>query len=194
MAPFQNITQLSFRLILEPMFGEYSIIVKRSSGKTLTHPFTVNRYGNHLLLIIVLYKWSFQRTRQSNFYVRIRKSRWCFIWCSPISLSWPFLLCHLSCSSLFAFIFFSDPCLYFLRNISFYKIYTNFWEVLQQIKCKVMRIKKRNERKIIMITYWCNTEFGAIETWSIQIWTKENMVYRSILSYIIVISFALQYL
>ncbi|XP_014307153.1 ovostatin homolog 2-like [Myotis lucifugus] len=43
-APFQNITQLSFRLISEPMFGEYSIIVNRASGKTLTHPFTVNRY------------------------------------------------------------------------------------------------------------------------------------------------------
>ncbi|KAK1341410.1 LOW QUALITY PROTEIN: hypothetical protein QTO34_017816 [Cnephaeus nilssonii] len=43
-APFQNITQLSFRLISEPMFGEYSIVVKRASGKTLAHPFTVNRY------------------------------------------------------------------------------------------------------------------------------------------------------
>ncbi|KAM8776859.1 ovostatin homolog 2-like [Rhynchonycteris naso] len=41
---FQNITQLSFRLISEPMFGDYTIVVKRTSGKTLTHKFTVNRY------------------------------------------------------------------------------------------------------------------------------------------------------
>ncbi|XP_045443698.1 ovostatin homolog 2-like [Pipistrellus kuhlii] len=42
--PFQNITQLSFRLISEPMFGEYSIVVKTASGRMLAHPFTVNRY------------------------------------------------------------------------------------------------------------------------------------------------------
>ncbi|XP_066120212.1 ovostatin homolog 2-like [Saccopteryx bilineata] len=41
---FQNITQLSFRLISEPMFGDYTIVVKKTSGKTLTHKFTVNRY------------------------------------------------------------------------------------------------------------------------------------------------------
>ncbi|XP_057159317.1 ovostatin homolog 2-like [Ursus arctos] len=41
---FQNITQLSFRLISEPMFGDYSIFVRRKSGKTLTHQFTVDRY------------------------------------------------------------------------------------------------------------------------------------------------------
>ncbi|XP_016077213.1 PREDICTED: ovostatin homolog 2-like [Miniopterus natalensis] len=43
-APFQNITQLSFRLISEPMFGDYSIVVRSASGRTLTHQFTVNRY------------------------------------------------------------------------------------------------------------------------------------------------------
>ncbi|XP_045637175.1 ovostatin homolog 2-like [Ursus americanus] len=41
---FQNITQLSFRLISEPTFGDYSIFVRRKSGKTLTHQFTVDRY------------------------------------------------------------------------------------------------------------------------------------------------------
>ncbi|EFB16893.1 hypothetical protein PANDA_014866, partial [Ailuropoda melanoleuca] len=41
---FQNITQLSFQLISEPMFGDYSIFVRRKSGKTLTHQFTVDRY------------------------------------------------------------------------------------------------------------------------------------------------------
>ncbi|CAK7298902.1 Ovostatin homolog 2 [Vulpes lagopus] len=41
---FKNITQLSFQLISEPMFGDYSIFVKRKSGKTLTHQFTVDRY------------------------------------------------------------------------------------------------------------------------------------------------------
>ncbi|XP_037023728.2 ovostatin homolog 2-like [Artibeus jamaicensis] len=41
---FQNITQLSFQLISEPMFGDYSIIVKRTSGEMLMHPFTVDRY------------------------------------------------------------------------------------------------------------------------------------------------------
>uniref|UniRef100_A0A8B9Y444 Uncharacterized protein n=1 Tax=Bos mutus grunniens TaxID=30521 RepID=A0A8B9Y444_BOSMU len=39
----QNITELSFQLILEPVFGDYSIVVKEKSGKTLTHQFTVNR-------------------------------------------------------------------------------------------------------------------------------------------------------
>lgn len=42
---FRNITQLSFQLISEPMFGDYSIAVERTSGKTLMHQFTVNRYG-----------------------------------------------------------------------------------------------------------------------------------------------------
>ncbi|ELK10442.1 Ovostatin like protein 2 [Pteropus alecto] len=41
---FQNITQLSFPLISEPMFGDYSIIVQRKSRNTLIHQFTVNRY------------------------------------------------------------------------------------------------------------------------------------------------------
>nr|XP_031300000.1 ovostatin homolog 2-like [Camelus dromedarius] len=41
---FHNITELSFQLISEPMFGDYSIIVHRKSGKTLTHQFTVNRH------------------------------------------------------------------------------------------------------------------------------------------------------
>nr|XP_002712818.1 ovostatin homolog 2 [Oryctolagus cuniculus] len=41
---FQNITQLSFRLISEPMFGDYSMVVTRKSGRTLTHNFAVNRY------------------------------------------------------------------------------------------------------------------------------------------------------
>uniref|UniRef100_A0A8C7B1L0 OVOS protein n=1 Tax=Neovison vison TaxID=452646 RepID=A0A8C7B1L0_NEOVI len=40
----QNITQLSFQLISEPMFGDYSIFVRRKSGNTLTHQFTVDRY------------------------------------------------------------------------------------------------------------------------------------------------------
>ncbi|XP_010853776.1 PREDICTED: LOW QUALITY PROTEIN: ovostatin homolog 2-like [Bison bison bison] len=39
----QNITELSFQLILEPVFGDYSIVVKEKSRKTLTHQFTVNR-------------------------------------------------------------------------------------------------------------------------------------------------------
>ncbi|XP_047405683.1 ovostatin homolog 2-like [Sciurus carolinensis] len=41
---FRNITQLSFQLISEPMFGDYTIVVKRKSGNTLTHQFTVNKY------------------------------------------------------------------------------------------------------------------------------------------------------
>uniref|UniRef100_G1LBI2 Uncharacterized protein n=1 Tax=Ailuropoda melanoleuca TaxID=9646 RepID=G1LBI2_AILME len=53
---FQNITQLSFQLISEPMFGDYSIFVRRKSGKTLTHQFTVDRYGNQLLLVVVPYE------------------------------------------------------------------------------------------------------------------------------------------
>ena len=70
----QNITELSFQLILEPVFGDYSIVVKEKSGKTLTHQFTVNRNGNQLLIMIVLYNWSVQRiVQQNNFYVRIRQ-------------------------------------------------------------------------------------------------------------------------
>ncbi|XP_019489013.1 PREDICTED: ovostatin homolog 2-like [Hipposideros armiger] len=41
---FQNITQLSFQLISEPMFGDYSIVVERKSGRTLANQFTVVRY------------------------------------------------------------------------------------------------------------------------------------------------------
>ncbi|XP_054447415.1 ovostatin homolog 2-like [Pteronotus mesoamericanus] len=41
---FQYITQLSFQLISEPMFGDYSIVVSRTTGKMLIHQFTVNRY------------------------------------------------------------------------------------------------------------------------------------------------------
>uniref|UniRef100_A0A2K5RQQ7 Alpha-2-macroglobulin domain-containing protein n=1 Tax=Cebus imitator TaxID=2715852 RepID=A0A2K5RQQ7_CEBIM len=41
---FRNITQLSFQLISEPMFGDYWIVVKRNSGKTVTHQFAVKRY------------------------------------------------------------------------------------------------------------------------------------------------------
>uniref|UniRef100_A0A8D1N8B6 Ovostatin homolog 2-like n=1 Tax=Sus scrofa TaxID=9823 RepID=A0A8D1N8B6_PIG len=40
----QNITELSFQLISEPMVGDYSIVVKRESGKMLMHQFTVNKY------------------------------------------------------------------------------------------------------------------------------------------------------
>ncbi|XP_012587793.1 PREDICTED: ovostatin homolog 2-like [Condylura cristata] len=43
-ASFQNITQLSFQLTSEPMFGDYSIVVQRKSGKTTTHQFAVNKY------------------------------------------------------------------------------------------------------------------------------------------------------
>ncbi|XP_017749794.1 PREDICTED: ovostatin homolog 1 [Rhinopithecus bieti] len=41
---FRNITQLSFQLISEPMFGDYWIVVKKNSGKTVTHQFAVKRY------------------------------------------------------------------------------------------------------------------------------------------------------
>uniref|UniRef100_A0A2K5I659 Alpha-2-macroglobulin domain-containing protein n=1 Tax=Colobus angolensis palliatus TaxID=336983 RepID=A0A2K5I659_COLAP len=41
---FRNITQLSFQLISEPMFGDYWIVVKKNSGKIVTHQFAVKRY------------------------------------------------------------------------------------------------------------------------------------------------------
>nr|Q6IE37.2 RecName: Full=Ovostatin homolog 1; Flags: Precursor [Homo sapiens] len=41
---FRNITQLSFQLISEPMFGDYWIVVKRNSRETVTHQFAVKRY------------------------------------------------------------------------------------------------------------------------------------------------------
>ncbi|XP_008823714.1 ovostatin homolog [Nannospalax galili] len=40
---FRNITQLSFQLTPEPMFGDYTIVVRRQSGTTVTHQFTVNQ-------------------------------------------------------------------------------------------------------------------------------------------------------
>ncbi|KAM6162669.1 LOW QUALITY PROTEIN: ovostatin homolog 2-like [Erethizon dorsatum] len=40
---FQNITQLSFQLSSEPMFGDYTIVVEGKSGQTRTHQFTVNK-------------------------------------------------------------------------------------------------------------------------------------------------------
>ncbi|CAH7422789.1 ovostatin homolog [Phodopus roborovskii] len=39
----RNITQLSFRLTPEPMFGDYTIVIRGQSGMTVVHPFTVNR-------------------------------------------------------------------------------------------------------------------------------------------------------
>ncbi|EHB11228.1 Ovostatin-like protein 2, partial [Heterocephalus glaber] len=39
----QNITQLSFQLSSEPMFGDYTIAVEGKSGQTWTHQFTVNK-------------------------------------------------------------------------------------------------------------------------------------------------------
>uniref|UniRef100_A0A8C5L3Z1 Alpha-2-macroglobulin like 1 n=1 Tax=Jaculus jaculus TaxID=51337 RepID=A0A8C5L3Z1_JACJA len=39
----QNITQLSFQLTAEPMLGDYRIVVRRPSGTTVIHQFTVNR-------------------------------------------------------------------------------------------------------------------------------------------------------
>ncbi|XP_005378941.1 PREDICTED: ovostatin homolog isoform X1 [Chinchilla lanigera] len=40
---FQNITQLSFQLSSEPMFGDYTIVVEEKSGQTWAHQFTVNK-------------------------------------------------------------------------------------------------------------------------------------------------------
>ncbi|XP_010606095.1 ovostatin homolog [Fukomys damarensis] len=39
----QNITQLSFQLSSEPMFGDYTIAVEGKSGQMWTHQFTVNK-------------------------------------------------------------------------------------------------------------------------------------------------------
>ncbi|KAK7805043.1 hypothetical protein U0070_021725, partial [Myodes glareolus] len=41
---FRNITQLAFHLTPEPMFGDYTIAVRKLSGMTVVHQFTVNRY------------------------------------------------------------------------------------------------------------------------------------------------------
>ncbi|EQB79006.1 Alpha-2-macroglobulin precursor-like protein [Camelus ferus] len=70
---FHNITELSFQLISEPMFGDYSIIVHRKSGKTLTHQFTVNRHGNQLLLVaVVFYEWhTFGQPVQGRAQIRV---------------------------------------------------------------------------------------------------------------------------
>ncbi|KAL1791017.1 pregnancy zone protein-like, partial [Sigmodon hispidus] len=40
---FRNITQLSFHLTPEPMFGDYTIVIRKQSGMTVVHQFTVNR-------------------------------------------------------------------------------------------------------------------------------------------------------
>lgn len=95
MTSFQNITQLSFRLISEPMFGDYSIIVQRKSGNTLIHQFTVNRYGNPLLMV-VLHKWRVQKLNKTTSMLESHKSRRDSISCSATFLSWPLLLRRLS--------------------------------------------------------------------------------------------------
>ncbi|EDK99895.1 cDNA sequence BC048546, isoform CRA_c, partial [Mus musculus] len=40
---FRNITQLSFQLTLEPILGDYTIVIKTQSGMTVMDHFTVNR-------------------------------------------------------------------------------------------------------------------------------------------------------
>ncbi|XP_057623601.1 ovostatin homolog [Chionomys nivalis] len=40
---FRNITQLAFHLTPEPMFGDYTIAIRKPSGRTVVHQFTVNR-------------------------------------------------------------------------------------------------------------------------------------------------------
>ncbi|ERE67082.1 putative ovostatin like protein [Cricetulus griseus] len=39
----RNITQLSFHLTPEPMFGDYTIVIRKQSGMTVVHLFSVNR-------------------------------------------------------------------------------------------------------------------------------------------------------
>lgn len=51
---FRNITQLAFHLTPEPMFGDYTIAVRKLSGMTVVHQFTVNRYGKQVLVLILL--------------------------------------------------------------------------------------------------------------------------------------------
>lgn len=94
----QNITELSFQLISEPMVGDYSIVVKRESGKMLMHQFTVNKYGNQFLLWLLSsinggLKGPFNKT---TFVLELDKSTWSFIWFSAISLSCPSMFYHLS--------------------------------------------------------------------------------------------------
>lgn len=139
MTSFQNITQLSFRLISEPMFGDYSIIVQRKSRNTLIHQFTVNRYGNQLLMV-VLYKWRVQGLNKTTLMFELHKTRRDLISCSATFLSWPFLLYHLSfLAPHFLLVLVSPfllltPCLYSYfdpnfsspGNISFYQIQTIF--------------------------------------------------------------------
>lgn len=51
---FRNITQLSFQLTLEPILGDYTIVIKTQSGMTVMDHFTVNRDGNQVLFLILL--------------------------------------------------------------------------------------------------------------------------------------------
>lgn len=51
---FRNITQLAFHLTPEPMFGDYTIAVRKLSGMTVVHQFTVNRDGKQVLALILL--------------------------------------------------------------------------------------------------------------------------------------------
>lgn len=51
---FRNITQLAFHLTPEPMFGDYTIAVRKLSGMTVVHQFTVNRDGKQVLVLILL--------------------------------------------------------------------------------------------------------------------------------------------
>lgn len=49
---FRNLTQLAFHLTPEPMFGDYTIAVRKLSGTTVVHQFTVNRDGKQVLVLI----------------------------------------------------------------------------------------------------------------------------------------------
>lgn len=59
----RNITQLSFHLTPEPMFGDYTIVIRKQSGMTVVHLFSVNRDGNQELFLILLQTSSRQQNK-----------------------------------------------------------------------------------------------------------------------------------
>lgn len=87
---FRNITQLAFHLTPEPMFGDYTIAVRKLSGMTVVHQFTVNRDGKQVLVLILLPLSS--RTKLSR-PGRGGGSSWsqtgpplcCLLFCGPLS-------------------------------------------------------------------------------------------------------------
>lgn len=85
---FRNITQLAFHLTPEPMFGDYTIAVRKLSGMTAVHQFTVNRDGKQVLVLIHLPLSSRQQNKTEQTWGKAAGARLglcCLLFCGLLS-------------------------------------------------------------------------------------------------------------